>query len=269
MTVVQQRGHLIDGIEDRLFVLIAEHEDRNLRAFFLKRPAGVVFAVAARENRNQNADLRAGLTAEVILLTLLIADRQRLRFALAVNRIERTKRSHPGGQHFVLAQFQFIDAVLRLGLHFADHRRALIRKLRRNFRDDQSRLQLQKLLTALDGKAQAVAEAHLEQGCQRAAFFSDIGGNDRALTDPFADRLKHRLITGQFRQSLFTDLRFEDNQTVARGFQLRGNDIFCLRIAAGKGNQRRHDVLVVKRAGHTVLAADRGLLEIVLHLHCA
>lgn len=75
VTVVQQRGHLIDGIEDRLFVLIAEHEDRNLRAFFLKRPAGVVFAVAARENRNQNADLRAGLTAEVILLTLLIADR--------------------------------------------------------------------------------------------------------------------------------------------------------------------------------------------------
>ena len=203
------------------------------------------------------------------MLTLLIADRQRLCFALAVNRIERPERPHPGGQHFVLAQLQFIDAVLRSGLHFTDHRRVLIRKLRRDFRDDQSRLQLQKLLTALDGKAQAVAEAHLEQGCQRAAFFPDIGGNDRALTDPFADRRKHRLIAGQLRQSLLADLWFEDNQAVARGFQLRGNDIVCLRIAAGKGNQRRHDVLVVKRAGHAVLAADRGLLEIVLHLHRA
>ena len=236
---------------------VFQHQHMRVASGAAERARGVVFAVGAREHRDDDARRRQAHGGGDALEGVA-AVRQRLhRLPGAAVREYRFELGFPDllqrGQVQVLA---------------ARHQRIVDRRGAQKFtgarlqqlKDHRAVARLQQAVgvnVAVEVQAQAVAQAHFEQRFGHAAETGRGGGQDLAFFDHLLDDLINREQAADLGQAVLI-LRLEDDHGAAGFLELGAQHAARVAHGGGKADQRGRHVQPFKAAGHAVLAADGG-----------
>ncbi len=107
-------------------------------------------------------------------------------------------------------------------------------------------------------EADAVSDTHLINALSNTAGGRRPDGANLALAQKFRDNSKVLKQTLRLRQTVRVYNRTEKTHKVLWLLKFGRDDVFGILGRHGKGQKRRRNVEVLKRAGHRVLAADGG-----------
>ena len=259
LRVLDAPDNRLDGLLDALGRQVAEDEGFHLGARAAEGLRAVQLAVGTREGRDEHArlcDVNRGPVGVACDERLV---RRNGMLGRRARREDALQRRGPGlvrllqGEHRAQGVDHRMPGREADDLHARRHRRAV-----RQLADDAAVSRQEELLLghAVQAHAYAAAQRHHRDGSGDAAAAHSVRRKYVAALDRLAQQIiaHERLVV--FRQEVAVHRQAQQRDAVVAALEIGGDDVLRLHGSHRKGDERRRDMDVLKRAAHGVLAAD-------------